>query len=103
MICQIIRLIVALSLTPANGPQATNKEPRTAQLMAHYMPWFQSKAVSGNWGWHWTMNYADPDGKLAGRPRVASHYHPLIGLYDSSDQQALDCQVLLMKFAGIDG
>jgi hypothetical protein len=33
----------------------------------------------------------------------ASHYHPLMGLYDSGDPQATDCHVLLMKLAGIDG
>jgi len=34
---------------------------------------------------------------------LASHYQPLIGPYDSNDPDALECQVLLMKLAGIDG
>ena len=29
-------------------------------MMAHYMPWFQSKAFSGAWGWHWTMDFSVP-------------------------------------------
>src|SRR5579862_9062446 len=67
-------------------------------VLAHYMPWYQSKPVSGQWGWHWTMNHFNPDlGSLA------SQFRPLIGPYDSSDPDALECQCLLMKLSGIDG
>lgn len=38
-----------------------------------------------------------------GRRKAASHDYPLIGLYDSGDDHALECQVLLMKTAGLDG
>jgi hypothetical protein len=72
-------------------------------LLAHYMPWYTSKPYSGQWGWHWTMNHFNPDHVVNGRPDAASHYRPLIGLYDSSDPDTLQCQVLLMKIAGIDG
>jgi len=103
-----IVLLLAAALSPIPALAQVRAKPL---LMAHYMPWFQSKAVSGSWGWHWTMNFADPDVKPSqaharsspSRPQVASHYRPLMGLYDSGDQQALDCHVLLMKFAGIDG
>ena len=73
-------------------------------IMVHYMPWYASKPVSGEWGWHWTMNHFDPD-TIAddGRREIASHYYPLIGPYDSNDPHALECHVLLMKFAGING
>ena len=72
--------------------------------MVHYMPWYASKPVSGEWGWHWTMNHFDPDAIADdGRREIASHYYPLIGPYDSNDPHALECHVLLMKFAGIDG
>ena len=30
-------------------------------VLAHYMPWYESKAVSGQWGWHWTMNKFQSD------------------------------------------
>lgn len=70
-------------------------------ILAHYMPWFESKPVSGKWGWHWTMNHFDPD--KPGTPNFASHFRPLIGPYDSNDPDALECQVLLMKYAGLDG
>lgn len=72
-------------------------------LLTHYMPWFMSKPHSGQWGWHWTMGHYNPDHQVKGRRDAASHYQPLIGLYDSGDPDALQCQVLLMKLAGIDG
>jgi len=73
-------------------------------LLAHYMPWYETKAVSGKWGWHWTMDHFNPDQVLEdGKLEIASHDYPLIGPYDSGDDQALECQVLLMKLAGIDG
>jgi len=73
--------------------------------MAHYLPWFASKQWSGQWGWHWTMNHYDPD-RFVGTPlhrEGASHFSPMMGLYDSGDPDALRCQVMLMKLAGIDG
>ncbi len=74
------------------------------KILVHYMPWYSTKAVSGQWGWHWTMNHFDPDKvKSDGRREIASHDYPLIGPYDSADPHALECHVLLMKFSGIDG
>lgn len=74
------------------------------QIMVHYMPWYAAKPASGEWGWHWTMNHFDPNTITAdGRREIASHYYPLIGPYDSNDPHVLECHVLLMKFAGIDG
>lgn len=72
-------------------------------VLAHYMPWYETKEVSGKWGWHWTMNHFNPENLKKGRREIASKLYPLIGPYDSSDPDALECQVLLMKFAGIDG
>lgn len=73
-------------------------------LLAHYVPWYGTPQISGDWGWHWTMNHFNPDRILwDGKREAASHDYPLIGLYDSADDKALECQVLLMKIAGIDG
>ena len=73
-------------------------------LLVHYMPWYASKPVSRQWGWHWTMNHFNPDKVNAdGQRELAAHDPPLIGPYDSSDPDALECHVLLMKLAGIDG
>lgn len=78
-------------------------EPRQL-VLAHYMPWYATSEVSGKWGWHWTMDHFDPEHVLwDGKREAASHDYPLIGLYDSGDDHALECQTLLMKFAGIDG
>ena len=59
-------------------------------VLTHYMPWYESKAVSGQWGWHWTMNKFQPDKVVQGRRELASHYRPLIGAYDSNDPHALE-------------
>ena len=79
------------------------EESRPA-VFAHYMPWYASKPVSGHWGWHWTMGHFDPEViRKDGSREAATHDEPLIGLYDSSDPDALACQVLLMKLVGIEG
>ncbi len=91
----------ARQITATTTPTATSSRPL---LMAHYMPWYQSPAVHGYWGYHWTMNHFDPEKKdTNGRPEIASHYLPLTGPYDSSDGALLEYQVLLMKISGIDG
>jgi hypothetical protein len=93
--------VAAVAQVPSPDLRA---QDRSKTVLVHYMPWYASKPVSGHWGWHWTMNHFDPDRVRAdGQREVASHDYPLIGLYDSNDADALECQVLLMKLAGIDG
>jgi hypothetical protein len=97
---------VESGVAPVSEPQRftfsqedVNMETQTRPLlMAHYMPWYQTPDVSGYWGWHWTMDHFDPS-----QGEFASHYTPLTGLYDSSDDALLEYQVLLMKLSGIDG
>ena len=75
-------------------------------LLMHYMPWYTTPAVSGEWGGHWRgwQSQHHPDQTTTnGLPDIWSHYHPLIGVYDSSDPDVLECQLLQMKLAGIDG
>lgn len=72
-------------------------------VLVHYMPWFEAKPVSANWGWHWTMNAKNPDKRVNSRPEIAAHFHPLIGPYDSGDPDVLEYHLLLMRVAGIDG
>jgi hypothetical protein len=38
-----------------------------------------------------------------GKRQIASHYYPLTGPYASSDKDIVEYQLLLMKYAGIDG
>ena len=92
-------VVLTLSLAPYLHAQNSSKI-----VLVHYAPWFASKPVSGHWAWHWTMNNFNPDEvKANGQREIASHHYPLIGPYDSNDPHALECQVLLMKFAGLDG
>lgn len=74
------------------------------KIYMHYMPWFQSKPVSGYWGSHWKMTNKNPDIIDAdGKRQIASHYYPLIGPYDSKDPDVIEYHLLLMKYAGVDG
>ena len=72
--------------------------PDRPLVLVHVMPWFESKTVSGRWGWHWTMDKTDPS-----KGKLASHDVPLLGAYDSSDPALVATQVALMKAAGVDG
>jgi len=73
-------------------------QPDRPLALVHVMPWFESKPVSGRWGWHWTMGKTDPS-----KGDLASHDRPAFGPYDSSDPGVIATQVALMKAAGIDG
>ncbi len=67
-------------------------------LLIHVMPWFAAPPLSAEYGWHWTMGKLNPaEGK------VASHYRPLVGAYDSLDPHVVELQVGWMKLAGFDG
>ncbi len=70
------------------------------------MPWYETPAGRGSWGVHWTgheRQHNPDETKENGLPDIWSHYHPLIGPYDSSDPDALECQLLQMKLAGANG
>ena len=102
----ILIIITGIFIVVMSCAEAFDKKVAESRkkLLAHYMPWYVSKPFSNQWGWHWTMNYYDPDEvQPNGQRRVASHYYPIIGPYDSGDPDVLECHALLMKFAGIDG
>src|SRR5579862_1602537 len=86
-------------------PPSPQQTPTAARpiILAHYMPWFEAKPAEHRWGWHWTMNKLDPGHETNGLPDIASHFHPLIGTYDSDDPAVIEYHLLLMKLAGIDG
>lgn len=96
-----------VTATPTPTMTAIPPQPQTGRnrplLLAHYMPWYQTPAVSGYWGWHWTMDHFNPNVVQDGRYQIASHYQPLIGPYDSQDAAVLEYHVLLMKLSGVDG
>ncbi|KAF0152560.1 MAG: hypothetical protein FD143_876 [Ignavibacteria bacterium] len=86
------------------GSSSYAQTQKNTLLMAHYMPWYQSLEYSGAWGWHWTMNYFNPNKiNSSGQREIASKYYPVTGPYDSNDSDILEYQVLLMKLSGIDG
>ena len=94
----------ACLMKPVSRP--AQQAPGKKILMMHYMPWYETPAIRGEWGSHWTGHDGQhhPDNKDArGLPDIWSHYHPLIGLYDSKDPAVLECHLLQMKLAGIDG
>ena len=95
-----VALVAVPDIARCEDPDPSNDK----LILAHYMPWFESKDVSGKWGWHWTMNQFDPDKTgTDGLPEIAAHFHPLVGLYDSNDPHVLECHLQQMKITGIDG
>jgi hypothetical protein len=81
-----------------------NVAAATKPVMVHFMPWFVAEPFSGSWGWHWTMNFFNPNTfSTNGQRQVASWYYPQIGPYDSDDAAVLEYQVLLLKLGGVDG
>lgn len=98
----VFAIMIALATVAwAEGP----KQDKAARplVMVHYMPWFEAKPASKQWGWHWTMNVFNPETIVNGQRSIASHFYPLIGPYDSSDRHVIEYHLLLMKTAGIDG
>jgi len=97
-----ILLLAALLSSILAAPGVTRAASKI--VMVYYLPWFTAKPYSGSWGWHWTMDYFNPEMVSASEERqIASWYYPLIGPYDSSDPAVIEYHVLLMKLAGIDG
>jgi len=90
---------------PVDGVQPKDVvKTNPAKVYMHVMPWFNSKDHSGYWGIHWKMGNKNPETILPnGQREIASHYYPLIGPYDSGDPDVIDYQLLLMKYAGVDG
>src|ERR1700689_1899802 len=99
-----VLLFAGLLLSLFLGATATVRAA-SKTVMVRYMPWFESQPFSGYWGWHWTMNYFNPNtiNPTNGEQEIASWYYPLIGPYDSADPAVLEYHVLLMKLAGVDG
>ena len=102
-----VRVLATLLCFLATASWAFAEKPSSDKpsqlLLAHYMPWYAAKPHSDAWGWHWTMNHFDPEKQSDGRREIASHYYPLIGPYDSGDRAVIECHLLTMKLAGIDG
>ena len=107
VICSLSFFIANLTQAQeGKSSDASTVKPAT-QILVHVMPWFEAEVEKEKWGWHWTMNRVDPNvfdsNGSNGRRKIAAHYSPEIGPYDSADDAVLEYQLLLMKLAGIDG
>lgn len=92
------------SPTP-NPPAVTEKFPMIA---AHYVTWFQTPEISGQYAFRWTLKkkpeqrYFHPEQTVNGQAQIASYQYPLTGPYDSRDRDLLRYHMALMKMSGID-
>ncbi len=108
---QHLRLLVfaavfgALVSAAPPTPAATDVvKTNPLKVYMHYMPWFETPATIGNWGWHWKMNNKNPNiVDSQGRRQIAAHYYPQIGTYASRDADVIEYHMLLMKYSGVDG
>ncbi|MEI8036788.1 MAG: hypothetical protein WCJ14_00210 [Verrucomicrobiota bacterium] len=107
-----LTLLAATLLVSCNDKQADSARPAAhvretgKVLLVHYMPWYEAPSMRGKWGSHWTGHQSEHQpGRTGsnGLPDIWSNYHPLIGPYDSTDPDVLECHLLQMKLAGIDG
>lgn len=101
-------MIVLASLASSYLVSAQTDIPKTytKPVLMHYMPWFESPDFDGQWGYHWSFYSADPSvvvDEETGERDIASWFNPIIGPYSSKDPAVLKYQLLLMKYAGVDG
>ncbi len=87
---------VSVNAAPVN--KSTSKK-----IFIHWMPWFETPASKGTWGYHWKMNTQNPDIIVNGKRQIAAYYYPKTGPYASGDPDVIEYQLLLMKYAGADG
>ncbi len=103
LLASLVVLGVA-GVASASAREAAAPDARPMLLM-HYMPWYEAPDTRGRWGEHWTGWERQHDPSKTNRdglPDIWSHYHPLIGTYDSADPHVLECQLLQMRIAGVD-
>jgi len=81
---------------------AVNKTT-SKKIFIHWMPWFETPASRGAWGYHWKMNTQNPDIIVNGKRQIAAYFYPKTGPYASGDPDIIEYQLLLMKYAGADG
>lgn len=77
--------------------------PNSPLVLVHIMPWFSTTPYS-----HWGASLSATDGltvpeRYAQTGRVASHFTPLIGPYESNDPDTIALQMDLLKQTGVDG
>jgi glycosyl hydrolase family 99 len=107
----LTRMVLPTVLPERDVP--TVVPPGDDLILAHYMAWFQTPAVSGKWA-HWVWDPDEDGGQDAqdhipsrmneqGEPDLASAHRPWIGAYDSSDPAVIEYHLASAWAAGIDG
>ncbi|MBU1852857.1 MAG: hypothetical protein KJ957_02275 [Candidatus Omnitrophica bacterium] len=108
-----INLLLFICLIYASFPDGicASERENGKYVFAHYMAWYGNKETSGQWfNWAIALNSIPEDKHhypdyvdWRGRKDIASSLYPLIGPYDSTDEDVLEYHILLAKAAGIDG
>lgn len=116
MICNF--LLLNLYSQNSHTMDIKNKEGMTNnkhKVIAHYVQWFKhrverKKKIFDHWQWHGTADdplakkhYPENIRKDTGLRDIASAYSPLIGPYDSLDDEVIEYHILTAKAAGIEG
>jgi hypothetical protein len=100
----ICTLFFVLAISSNVFAQQSVSKTNPMKVYMHYMPWFETPATIGKWGWHWTMSNKNPNIiGTDGQRQIASHYYPLIGPYASRDKDVIEYHMLLLKLSGVDG
>eukprot|EP00555_Chaetoceros_dichaeta_P000574 CAMPEP_0198277516 /NCGR_PEP_ID=MMETSP1447-20131203/65889_1 /TAXON_ID=420782 /ORGANISM="Chaetoceros dichaeta, Strain CCMP1751" /LENGTH=480 /DNA_ID=CAMNT_0043972537 /DNA_START=85 /DNA_END=1527 /DNA_ORIENTATION=+ len=95
-LCTLLAITVTADST--TDTTATSLPP----VLMHYMPWFEWSRKDGWAGWHWKERL-DWKNVLLPDKRIASHYTPAIGPYNSVDKDVIQYHLKLMKAAGVKG
>ncbi len=79
------------------------------KVFAHYLQWFKYRIKRGeitydHWKWFGAGKRHNPE-KIneMGFRDISSVYYPIIGVYDSEDEDVIEYHILTAKAAGIDG
>lgn len=102
-----IQLIIKLNKNESE--HLYKKKKKNRKVIAHYMQWFQHRVVRKeevfrHWQWYGRGEKHDPETiKSDGLRDIAAIHYPIIGPYDSADEDVIEYHILTAKLVGIDG
>ena len=100
---EICQRVPTKSILDSLAPSPDSFKQDMPPVLMHYMPWFHDSDECGT-SWkcqHWKMQL--DWNQLRAQKRVAAHFTPLIGPYDSADRAVIRYHIRLMQLAGIRG
>ena len=85
--------------------KTVEKTNTDTKVWAHFMLWYETpeSTSDGSWGQHWKKGTLSPILENGEWKNLYTRYIPITGPYASFDPLILEYQLLLMKYAGIDG